>query len=103
MKVTEGWVDRVKRPTRRTSLIINNLGVYHFAPSYGPLRVQEYAWSANADQFGSDIALLVVTIQGKLNFQVGGIYMSRKTMDRFLELYREILSETVGVIGTLPA
>ena len=42
--------------------------------SYGSLRVQEYAWSANADQFGSDIALLVVTIQGKLNFQVGGIF-----------------------------
>ena len=103
VKVTEGWVDRVKRPTRRTSLIINNLGVYHFAPSYGPLRVQEYAWSANADQFGSDIALSVVAIPWKLNFQVGGLYMSSKTMDRFLELYREILSETVGVIGTLPA
>ncbi len=103
VKVTEGWVDRVKTPPRRTTLIINNLGIYRFAPSYGSLRVQEYAWSANADHFGSDIALLAVTIRGRLNFQAGGIYMSAGTMDRFFELYREILSETIGVSGRLPS
>ncbi len=102
MKFTEGLVHRVKRAPRRTTFVINNLGVYHFSPSYGPLRVEEYAWSANADQFGSDIALLAVTIHGRLNFQVGGIYMSGRTMDRFLELYREILRENMGVSGTPP-
>ena len=43
-----------------------------------------------------------MTIHGRLNFQVGGIYMSGRTMDRFLELYREILRENMGVSGTPP-
>ncbi len=100
VKFTEEWVHRVRRAPRRTTFVINNLGVYHFAPSYGPLRIEEYAWSANADQFGSDLALLAVTIHGRLNFQVGGIYLGSRTMDRFLSGFREILQQQTGAEGT---
>jgi hypothetical protein len=72
LKFLETLTPFIKRPSRRPTLAVNNLGVYRFAERYGPLRVEEFVWSANTDQFSSDVSLLAVTIQGHLNLLIRG-------------------------------
>ena len=53
-------------------MALNNIGTYPFQENYGRLRIQEYSWSANSDQFGCDLGLLAVTVNESLNLTIGG-------------------------------
>ena len=79
LKFLETLTPLIKNPPRRPTLAVNNLGVYRFAEHYGPLRVEEFVWSANIDQFGPDVSLLAVTVQGRLNLLIGGGLLGPRT------------------------
>jgi hypothetical protein len=79
LKFLETLTPLIKSPPRRPTLAVNNLGVYRFAERYGPLRVEEFVWSANIDQFGPDVSLLAVTVQDRLNLLIGGGLLGPRT------------------------